>query len=816
MLTLSRLVLNFGSDLRFSWRRLRRSPLFAITTVATFALGIAANTAIFSVMDALVLRPLAVPQLNHVVSVAEQWGGNDASPVSLADYRDYAAQSRSFVDLAARTQAYMALTLGGQSEHVQATRTTANLFAVYRMQPQLGRLFAASEDQPGHEGEAVLTHAFWQSHFGGSDAVLGRDIVLDGRPYSIIGVMPRSFDGVGNGDLYLPLAATAAQGSDRQLRNYTMVGRLREGSSVATASAELNGIALGLARQFPRTNEGWKVRVRLLVETINGDLTPFFMHLVFAATLLLMVVVCANVSNLQFAYLLRRTPELAMRFALGSTRGRLLRELLLDSLLQSLLGATLGIALSAVALHFILAEMPARVSRLVAGWSDIRLDSRALMFSVAVAVIAGLVAGVAPALAGARMQLLEQLKSGGRSVSGSRRSHRLRNVLSIAQITLATALVAGAVCIAASISTMLNAAGRFQPEKVLMFHAYLPAARYETAPKQSAFFASSLDRLRALPGVRSAVFATALPYNNEGVWWQRVTIPGDPALPGQTRNTQRLTVSPDFFSSFGLRTVQGRSLASSDTLDHPLVAVVSRRFAAEYFGTRDPIGRQIQLGKDTTDLTPPATIVGVVEDVIYTWVDQVPQPAVYFSAAQMPSTSGTFVLRTEGDPLSLAVPARRALANLDSTLPVDTPETYATYVHESFVGLSYMAVMLAADAAIALFLSGIGLFGVMANLVTERTHEIGIRFAVGAGRGSILALLMRRTLALTSIGLGGGVVLAVAVGRVLTGTLQNVRAEQGQIILGTGLLVVLISLLAGYIPARRATEVDPVEALRAQ
>ena len=363
---------------------------------------------------------------------------------------------------------------------------------------------------------------------------------------------------------------------------------------------------------------------------------------------------------------------------------------------------------------------------------------------------------------------------------------------------------------------MLNAAGRFQPEKVLMFHAYLPAARYETAPKQSAFFASSLDRLRALPGVRSAVFATALPYNNEGVWWQGVTIPGDPALPGQTRNTQRLTVSPDFFSSFGLRTVQGRSLASSDTLDHPLVAVVSRRFAAEYFGTRDPIGRQIQLGKDTTDLTPPATIVGVVEDVIYTWVDQVPQPAVYFSAAQMPSTSGTFVLRTEGDPLSLAVPARRALANLDSTLPVDTPETYATYVHESFVGLSYMAVMLAADAAIALFLSGIGLFGVMANLVTERTHEIGIRFAVGAGRGSILALLMRRTLAVTSIGLGGGVVLAVAVGRVLTGTLQNVRAEQGQIILGTGLLVVLISLLAEDIPARPATTVDPGEALRAQ
>ena len=813
MFKLANSLQDLATDIRLSLRRLRRSPVFAVTTVATFALGIAANSAIFSVMEGLVLRPLAVPQLNRVVSVAEQRGTEFYSqPVSLADFRDFAEQNHTLSELTAQDQESMTLTLSGQSEHIQASRCIPNLFALYRIQPLLGRLFAAGEDQPGRDGEVILTHALWQSRFGSNAGVLGRDLVLNGRAYTVIGVMPQSFDHVGDAEAYLPLAPTAAQWSDRTLRSYTLVGRLKGGVSVARDMAELNGIAANLARQFPRTNGGWGVRVRPLVETINGDLTPMFLRLVLAATLLLMVVVCANVSNLQFAYTLRRTPELAMRFALGSTRGRLLRELLLDSLLQSLLGAAGGVALAAVALHFMLAEMPARIGNMLAGWNTIHLDAPTLAYSILVALTAGLIAGLLPAIAGARIELLEQLKSGSRSVSGSRGTHRLRNLLSGAQIALATALVAGAVCIAASMYTMLHATEQFTPQQALILNVSFSPERYKTAAQQSTLLSDSVARLGALPGVQSATFTTSLPYNSNGLWWQDLQIPDDPALPGQVRSTQRLTVSPEYFRSFGLHLVRGRVFDGTDTLDHPLVAVISRRLARDYFGARDPVGRQIQLGKEP-DLTPPATIVGIVDDVIYTWVDQVSKPAVYFAAAQMPIASGIYVLRTGGDPLALGSAVRRAL---DNSVTLDPAETYAAYLRESLIGLWYVTWMLAADALIALFLSGIGLFGVMANLVEERTQEIGIRLAVGAGRPSILLLLMRRSVVITALGLVAGLGLGFAVGQVLTGILSDVRSLQPAILGASALLVLLLSLLAGYLPARRATGVDPVEALRAQ
>ena len=804
-----------GGDFRSSLRRLRRSPLFALTTVVTFALGIAANSAIFSVMDALVLRPLAVPRLDRVVSVAEQRGSEYPSSVSLPDYLDFVEGAHGLAQLAAATQEYATLTLGGESNHVQLNRCTPNFFSVFQIQPQLGRIFAAGEDQPGHDNEAVLTHAFWQAHFGANAAALGREIVLDGRSYTVVGVMPQSFDHVAYADLYLPLAPTPAQRHDRKSRWYTRRGRLRDRTSVAAAGAELNGIAAGIARQSPRTNAGWTVFVRPLVQTINGDLTPTFMRLTLAATVLLMLVVCANISNLQFAYTLRRAPELAMRFALGSTRRRLLRGILIDSLTQSLLGAVAGIALSAVLLHVILAQMPARIERLIAGWSDIHLDGRTLLYSTAVAVAAGLVAGLAPAMAGARVELLEQLKAGGRSVSGSRSSHRLRNLLSGAQVMLAIGLVAGAACIAASMNTVLSAARKFDPTHALVFDAYLPATRFATPARQSAFLQESVERLRALPGVGSVTFTTGLPYNNTGVAWRDLAIAGDPAMPGEARTTQQITVEGDFFRSFGLRLQEGRYLLPSDQQEQPLVAVISERFARRYFGERKPLGRQIQLGR-APDQTAPATIVGVVDDVLYPWTDQVPQPAVYLSAGQVPPASGSFLIRTSGDPLLLAAPARAALASIDRGAPVDPAETYATYLHESLIGLSYVAAMLAADAAIALVLCGIGLFGVMANLVTERTHEIGIRFAIGAGRSSILLLLMRRCLAILGFGALGGLVLAFGVGRVLSNILENMRQAQPEILGVSVLLVGLLGAAAGYLPARKAAAIEPNEALRLQ
>jgi putative ABC transport system permease protein len=734
--------------------------------------------------------------------------------VSYADYEDYRQQSHSFTELAARTQSEMTLTLGGQSEHVGAAHATRNLFDLFRIQPQLGRTFAAGEDEPGRDGEAVLTHAFWQTHFGGRGDVLGQPVVLDGRTYVVVGVMPQSFDHVEFTSLWLPLALTPEQKSDRTVRNVVLTGRLARGASVATARAELGLIAREISRRYPRTNEGRTVRIRPLVESINGDLTPTFTEIIMAGTLLLMLIVCANISNLQFARTIRRGPEMAMRCALGSSRARIMRQLLVESLTQSLLGVAAGLLLAKVLLHYIVISMPQQVSRFLAGWSVISLSGRTLAYSVGIAVAAGLIAGVAPALAGMRVNLLEQLKSGSRSVSASAQSHRLRNIFAGVQIMLATALIAGAALITASVYTMLHATERFSPRETLTFNAYLPTAQYTSAARQAEFVRDSLSALNNLRGVRSAEFTTALPYNNTGVWWQDFSIAGDPALPGETRTTQRLTVSPGFLHSLGVPLLQGRFLSASDAMDGPRVAVISKRMAGRYFGEKNPIGEHIQLGKDAA--ATEVTIVGVVGDVLYTWVDQTPQAAVYLSSAQFPTSSGTYVLRTDGDPQALAQPVREIFTNLDRTVALNDIETYAEFLHASLIGLSYAASMLGGDAGIALFLCALGIFGVMANLVSERTHEIGIRFAMGADRAAITGLMLRRSLKITLWGLAAGTLLAFEVSQVLAGILEGIRALQSVLLIGVTMTVGAISLLAGYVPARRAAEVDPTVALHAE
>jgi putative ABC transport system permease protein len=827
-------------DIRFTLRQLRTYPVFSAIVIATFAVGIAANTATFSVMDALVLRPLAVPDLNRVVTVAELHGGGGGfsdlgKPVSFADYRDDREQSRSFTDpggavqLAARSQGEMTLTgLGGSerggSAQVRAARATVNLFALYRMEPLLGRGFAAGEDEPGRDGEVVLTYAFWQTHFGGRPEAVGEAMVLDGRAYTVVGVMPASFDHVAFSDVWLPLALTPAERNDRSARNLTVVGRLAGGATVASATEELDVIAAGIGRRSPATNQNWTVRVRPLVETINGEYTPTYTRIILLATLLLMVVVCANISNLQFARTVRRAPEMAMRCALGSSRSRIVRQLLVESVTQSLLGVVVGLGLAQLLLHLIVTSMPAQVSRFLAGWDSIGLNGRTLGYSVGVAVVAGVLAGLAPALVGMRVNLVEQLKLGSRSVAGAARSHRLRNLLAGAQVMLATALVAGAALIAASMYSMLRQTMRFAPQQSLLMKAYLPPAQYGAAEKQAAFLRDSIARLGGLPGVRSAEFTTALPYNNTGVWWQEMAVLGEQALPGESRTTQRLMVSPGFARSMGIPLLQGRFLSPSDAMTTLPVAVISQRLARQYFAGKNPLGAKIVLGTGATagtgtEVTAPLTVVGVVGDVIYTWVDQTPQPAVYLSVGQFPATAGTYILRTDGDPRTLEtleVPARQTLAALDATVPVNDVETYAAFLHESLIGLSYAASMLAADAGIALLLCGLGIFGVMANLVTERTQEIGIRFAMGADRGAVLRLMLRRSLVITAVGVVAGCLLSLEVNRVLASLLEGVRGLQGLILLAATLIVAGISVLAGYLPARRAAGVDPALALHAE
>jgi putative ABC transport system permease protein len=799
-------------DLRYALRHLRQSPGFTLTVVLTLAIGIGANTAVFSSMDAVVLHPLAVPQLNRVVTVAEQQQRGGYQQVALANFEDWSRQSRSFESLAVRATADMSLTGAGDAAHVRTALTSSNFFTVLRTQALLGRLYAENECQSGRDAVAVLNYGFWQRRFGGDAAVLGRKIELDQRVYTVIGVMPKTMQYPSDADLYLPLAPTPAQSANRDAHDYLVTGRLREGVTVKQAQAEMRLIAERLAAAYPATNLGRSIKVEPLLDGINGDLTPLYYRLIMGATLFVLLVVCANVANLQFARGIQRRPEMAMRTALGASRWRILRQLLTENILLGLVGAAGGLLFAAVYLHMILVTMPDRVARYMAGWSNTSLNGRVLAFSLLLALGASLIAGLAPALQALRLNLVEQLKAGSRGTIGSVRSQRLRSIFAVAQISLAVALVIGAALISKGMNAMLHRADEYRPAKILTFNVKLPLSRYDTPQKQAAWYAQSLEKLRALPGVTHAEESTALPYSENG-WLQDCALENRPTLPGKFQSALRLTVSDGYFDAFHIPIASGRGLARSDALGSLPVAVVSRGFAARYFPGEEPIGHRIRMGGPNSE-EPWLTIVGVAAETRYSTWDDTLQPAVYLSAVQMQPPGTTYALMTEGDPLALAAPARKALAGLDPALPLDVVMSYEQYVHELLTGLMYAAAMLGVDALIALLLAAVGIFGVMANLVGERTREIGVRLTMGARRENILSMILSRAARLTAAGVGIGLLLAFALAHLVANLLVGVRPDDPAVFASITVVIVAVALGSSWLPARRAARIDPMAALR--
>jgi predicted permease len=799
-------------DLRYAIRQLRKSPGFTIAAVLTLTIGIGANTAVFSSMDAVVLHPLAVPQLDRVVTVAEQQDRSGFGQATLANYEDWSRQSRSFESLAVRDTADMSLTGAGDAAHVRAAQTSANFFTVLRTQALMGRVFQESECQPGRDAVAVLNYGFWQRRFGSDPAVMGRKIQLDQREFTIVGVMPKTMQYPSDADLYLPLAPTPQQLGNRSTHQYLVTGRLREGVTVRQAQAEMRILAERLAQAYPATNLGWSVKVEPLLDGINGDLTPLYYKMIMGATLFVLLVVCANVANLQFARGIARRPEMAMRIALGASRWRILRQLMTENILLGVVGAAGGLGFGALYLQIILTTMPARVARYMPGWSNTSLNGRVMAFSLLLAVGAGVISGFLPAIEALRVNVVEQLKSGSRGTTGSGRTHRLRNIFAVAQISLAVALVIGAALISKGMSSMLHLADGYHPDKILTFNVQMPPARYDNPRKLAAFYADSLTKLRALPGVTHAEVSSALPYSENG-WMQDMVIENRPMVPGKFQSALHLQVSQGYFDAFHVPIVTGRAFSSNDRLDTLPVAVVSQQFVARYFPGENPIGHRIRMGgADSKD--PWLTIVGVAEETSYSTWDQTRQPAVYMSAAQVPLQGTTFAVMTDGDPLALAPAVRSALAGLDPTLPLDVVMSYQQYLHELLTGLMYAAAMLAVDALIALLLAAIGIFGVMANLVGERTREIGVRLAMGARREDVLGMILSRASWLTAAGVGAGLLLAFGLAHMVANLLVGVRPDDPAVFASITATIVAIALVASWIPAHRAARIDPMEALR--
>jgi putative ABC transport system permease protein len=797
-------------DLRYAVRQLRKSPGFTLAAVLTLAIGIGANVAIFSSMDAVVLRPLAVPQLDRVVTVDEQRAQGGYEWVALANYEDWARQNRSFEELAVRKRADLSLTGAGDAAHVQAAITSANFFTVLRAQPVLGRVFGASECRPGHDGVALLNYGFWQRRFGSDPEVLGRKIQLDLRDYTIIGVLPKTLQYPSDADVFLPLAPTPQQLADRFAHDYLVTGRLRDGVTVQQAQAEMKTIATHLAEAYPATNQGRTVHVEPLLDGINGEFTPLYYRLVMGATLFVLLVVCANVANLQFARGIARRPEIAMRTALGAGRLRLARQLITENVLLGLMGAAGGIVFGAIYLHLTLITMPERVARYMAGWSNISLNGRALALSILLALVAGVVSGFTPAVNAMRINLTDQLKAGSRTASGSSASRRLKNVFAVAQISLAVALVIGAALISKGMNAMLHTADPYEPAKILSFNVRLPEARYDTPQKQAAWYDQSLQKLRRLPGVTHAEVSGALPYS-EMAWNDNVSIQNRPVPPGKFQSALHLPVSPGYFSAFRIAIADGRGFTSSDTLTSVPVAVVSRKFAAQYFPGENALGHRLRLGNKETE--PWLTIVGIADDVHYSvWFPEI-HPAVYVDEAQLPPLGVTYAVKTSGSPAALAPAARKALATIDPALPLDVVMPYSQFLNESLLGLKYVAVMLVFDAGFALLLSAIGIFGVMANLVSERMREIGVRLAVGARREDVLAMVLRRAAVLTAVGLGIGLALAFELSHLTANLIFGVHPHDPVVFAGISLMIALIAMASSWIPARRAARIDPILAL---
>jgi putative ABC transport system permease protein len=804
---------SFLQDLRYALRQLMKSPGFAITAILTLAVGIGANTGIFSVMDAVVLRPLAVPDLNRVVTIYERHSNGGDDQVALANFEDWQRQSRSFEEISVRLRADMSLTGAGDAAHVQAESVSPSFFSVMRAGASLGRVFDKSEAQPGRGNVAVLSYGFWKSHFGSDNTVLGREIELDQHPYTVIGVLPKTMQYPSIVDVFLPLAPTGAQLADRSAHDYLVTGRLRPGVTMKDAQSELEVIADRLSKQYPATNLGWSVRVQSLLAGINGDLTPLYFNLIQAATLFVLLVVCANVANLQFARGIARRPEIAMRTALGASRARLTRQLLTESVVLGLIGAACGLAYAQVYLRLTVISMPEKVARYMSGWSNISLNGRSIELSLLLAIGAGVIAGISPALDALRLNLVDQLKSGSRSVAGKGRSRWLTSAFAVAQISLAVALVVGAALMSKGMNALLHSADRYNPTQTLVFSVHLPPARYDTAQKQAEWYSDSLERLRALPGVKSAEISTSLPYSDDG-WLDDCQIENRPVAPGQFQSALRLPVSAGYFAAYRIPIVSGRGFGYGDNLGAQPVAIVSRGFVADYFPGQNPIGRHIRMGSDLKDQTPWLTIIGVADEADYFMFRKGRPAAVYMNLAQMPSLDATYSVIADGDPLALAPAMHKALAAIDPALPLDEVETYAQSNHDKLVGIVYVAVLLGVNALIALLLSAIGIYGVMANLVGERTREIGVRLAMGARREDVLRMILRRAAMLTGTGLAVGLLLAFGLAHGVANLLFGVSPNDPAVFASIAAAIAAIALISSWIPARRAASVDPIVALR--
>lgn len=803
-------------DLRFGIRTLIKSPGFAIVALLTLALGIGANSAIFSVVNAILLRPLAYKNPEQLVMINHNYIKiNLKASVSAFGYKHYCDNAKSFESIAAMTGWAANLTGEGEPERLTGQSVSANFFQTLGAEASKGRTFATGEDTEGKNRVVVLSHGFWQRRFGGDPNVLNKTLSLNGENYTVVGVMPEGFQfGRELGmiiDLWRPIVFTPDQLSPNSITNefLMVIGRLRQGVTQEQAQTEMKSIAANLRQQYMQGADAtnWDLLLTSFRELIVGDIR-LMLWIVMLVVGFVLLIACANVANLLLARAAARQKEIAVRTALGAGRWRIIRQLLTESVLLSVVGGAFGLLIGYWGVKALISLNADRIPRA----NEISLDWKVMLFTFGVSILTGVLFGIVPAIQTTKTDLHETLKEGGRSAAAATK-HWVRSVLVVAEIALALAVLVGAGLLVKSFMRVQEVNPGFNPQGLLTMSVSLPDFKYSEAPQRANFYKQLINDVSALPGVQSAGAVSVLPLSGQGSSGS-FRIEGRDVPRGQSPpHGARWAATPDYFKTMGIPIIRGRYFEERDTADGKQVVIIDQALATKYWPNEDPLGKRMVF-EGTRDNPNWREIVGIVGHVKHTDLEGESRAQYYIPHQQRAQPGMTIVVRTTGDPNALASAARNAVRNLDRELPVFRVRTMDQFVADAMAQRRFALLLIGIFAGLALLLAAIGLYGVMAYSVTQRTHELGLRMALGAQAGDVLKLVVKQGMLLAGIGLGIGIVGAFFLSRLMKTLLFNVSATDPVIFAAIAATLAAVALLACFFPARRATKVDPMVALR--
>jgi predicted permease len=810
-------------DLSHGVRTVFRNPGFAAVAVLSLAIGIGANSAIFSVTNALLLRPLPYTNSDRLVILWSRSPGLNVPQdwFSPGQYLDVKTQNTVFEETAITIGASFNLTGQVAPEHIDGARVSSSMFSLLGASAMLGRVLLNEEDQPGKPPTVVLSYGFWKRYFGGDDGVLGKTLTMNGNVFTIVGVMPPDFllnkeimpavNGIENADLLVALPLSDTARSNRGNEDFNIFARLRPGVTIAQAQAEMDIIAERMKQQYPGNyppHGGLTISVVPLLQQVVGDIS-FALSVLFGAVGFVLLIACANVANLLLSRAAVRKKELAVRAAVGASRGRLIRQLLTESMLLALAGGVAGVGIAFLTLRALQQVGPDNIPRL----DEVGIDGRVLAFTCLIALLTGVLFGLAPAMRASRVDLNEVLKEGGRNAGSGRGSHRTRKLLVVSEIALSMLLLIGAALLIRSYQRIWNAYPGFDSHNVLSLRLSLPAVKYPKPESITQFFRRVIERLKETPDVESAATTYSLPMSTVALAWEPITVEG--YAPGGAQEliiSNVRIVSPDYFRTMRIPLVRGRYFDEHDIKGSPETVIVDEAMAERFWPNEDPIGKRLQRGGSESW----RTVVGVISNAREYSAEKEPPIAVYYPSEQFAARNMFLVIRTTRDPAIMTEAITKEIQALDPEMPVFDVGTMDQRLHDSLARRRFSMFLLGLFAAVASILAAIGIYGVMAYSVNERTHEIGIRLALGAPPGNVRQLIIRQALVLSSAGVATGLLGAFALTRIMSSLLYGVSATDVLTFVITPLLLGAVAMVASYMPARRAAQVDPMIALRCE